>query len=810
MPFCRRLNLEAGPADRVKMSGEAEAGDHRRGDGQGRPGALSARAAEGLVAVLEVAAREASLTRTLVTLARVAAQTCDADRCSIWLREDDDVFVPVMSQFADGREDAEMWRMFLEFSAAAPFLHEAIRRGAAVACDETPDDYFGAEWMESFGIRSAICVPLSTAGSVVGAFVVDRMTVRPFSSAECRLVEAFSFQAALILESARHLDRQRRSRRAAEALERAAMSLGKHLEEGDLLQTLVAEARSALGAEVALLFQLEPRAEKISRVFASPAEDTGAVPAPSGPDVGGDALRELLLAVREPLVADSGDDSGAELARLLGLNSCIAVPVGSRGELEGVLVCGEVASCRRYEPEERELVRALAAHAGAAIDNALLYRRAVDASRRDPLTDIGNRRAFEEELERELARARRYGHPLSVVLVDLDNLKEINDGWGHQTGDCVLRRIAGILAAGLREGDHAFRIGGDEFALVLPETQAAAAAILADRLRLTAARTSFGIQDMRVSISAGISSFPAHADAAETLIRLADRALYETKAGGRNAVAVSRLGTGETAPGERFGVDLGRVLAEGSLVAAYQPIVELPTSRIVGYEALCRLDPAAGEVPTPMLFRAAHALGLSVELERLCTSVAAGGARDLPEDATLFLNISPAVLESPAFSVESVVAALESAGIDAHRAVLEITEQHRVPDSGALAYALRACREAGFGIAVDDLGAGPADLELLGRFDFDYAKIDIVYVQGAGTSPARRRLLAGLRLLAAETGAQVIAEGVETEDDLTTVAELGFWAAQGYALASPSPRVARPAGRGAPSPPHTGVATVET
>lgn len=782
----------------------------RHGAGQGTPDTVSARAAEGLVAVLEVAAREASLTRTLVTLARVAAQTCDADRCSIWLEEDDGALVPVMSQYADGRDDRKMWAMFLETTAAAPFLHEAIRRGSAVACDRTPDDHFTAEWADPFGIRSAVCVPLNAAGSIVGAFVVDRTTVRPFTPAECRLVEAFSVQAALILESARHLDRQRRSRRAAEALGRAAMSLGKHLEESDVLQTLVTEARGALETEVTLLFQLEPHAETVCRVFSSTAAEVDAAATPAGLDWSGDALRRELVAVRELLVAGAGEDSGAELAGLLGLRSCIAVPVGSRGKLEGVLVCGEMASCRRYEPEERELARALAAHAGAAIDNALLYRRAVDASRRDPLTEIGNRRAFEEELERELGRARRYAHPLSVVLVDVDNLKEINDGWGHHGGDGVLRQLAGILAAGLRESDRAFRIGGDEFALVLPETSAAQAAVLADRLRLASARASFGVPGLRVSISAGISSFPAHADATEALVRLADAALYETKDGGRNAVAVSRTVTGDAASGERFGVDLARVIAEGSLVAAYQPIFELPTLRVAGYEACCRLDPSAGDVPTTMLFRAADVLGLSAELEQLCCSIAADGARGLPMDADLFLNVSPAALESPAFALEDLVASLERAGIGPGRTVLEVTEQHRVPGSGALAQSLRACREAGFRIAIDDLGAGPADLELLSGFDFDYAKIDMVYVQGASTSPARRRLLGGLRLLAAEAGARVVAEGVETREDLATVAGLGFWAAQGYALGRPSPQIAPSADCDARVQPRVGVAAVES
>lgn len=755
---------------------------------------VSARAAEGLVAVLEVAAREASLTRTLVALARVAAQTCDADRCSIWLKEESGELVPVMSQYADGRDDRKMWTMFLEATAAAPFLHEALRRGSAVSCDRTPDEHFTAAWAEPFGIRSAVCVPLNAAGNVVGAFVVDRTTVRPFTAGECRLVEAFSVQAALILESARHLDRQRRSRRAAEALGRAAMSLGRHLEEGDVLQTLVTEARSALEAEVAFLFRLEPSAKTVGPVFASRAPGSAAAVTSPELDWSSEPFRAQLLAVRQPLVAGAGETSGAELARLLGLRSCIAVPVGSRGKLEGVLVCGEAATSRRYQPEERELATALAAHAGASIDNALLYRRAVDASRRDPLTAIGNRRAFEEELERELERARRHAHPLSVVLVDADELKEINDGWGHQAGDSLLRQLAGILSDGLRLTDRAFRIGGDEFALVLPATSAAQAAVLADRLRLAAARASFGVPGLRISISAGVSSFPAHADGAEGLLRLADAALYEMKAGGRNAVAVSHAAARGAASGERFGVDLAHVIAERSLIAVYQPIIELPTLRVAGYEAFCRLDRSVGEVPTPMLFRAAVSLGLTARLEHLCCSIAAAGARDLPDGVDLFLNVSSAALQSPAFALEDLIASLERAGIGPARVVLELTEQHRFPGSGALAGTLRTYREAGFRIAVDDLGAGPADLELLSCFDFDYAKIDMVYVQGAGTSPTRRRLLGGLRLLAAEAGAQVVAEGVETRADLDAVAGLGFWAAQGYALGTPSRRIARPAG----------------
>lgn len=583
-------------------------------------------------------------------------------------------------------------------------------------------------------------------------------------------------------------ERERTSYNHAHALARTSAALASQLSVAHVLQTLVDEARTSLGVEHAVLYRLEAGTRKILQIRWS---GVGREFVPilqrmrGSSDMSGisglDALERS-----EPLVfADArlSDIFDGKVAELFKLKSFMLVPIGVSGHLTGMLFCGSSSQRHNFPPAEVELAKAIAAQAGSAMQNAAIYEQTLKASLCDPLTELHNRRAFHDDLEGELDRCRRHGRQASLVLLDLDNFKHVNDAWGHQTGDRVIVRLAEHLRRTMRSSDGAYRIGGDEFALILPETTSAGAVRIAERLRRAVQRSALGGgDDLRLTVSIGVASFPDGGRSPDELVASADKSLYEVKALGGDACSVFSDGDNL-----RLGVDLRRALDEGSLRSTFQPIVELGGFHRIGYEAFCQLDPSIGTMPTPTLFRTAGSLGMVIDLDRACRACSLKIAKELEPGMLLFLNLSPAVLEDPTFDPEEILTPVRAAGLSESGVVIEVTEHERSPSSAALATGLRRCREAGFRLALDDLGSGGADLELLASLPFDFVKIDMAFVQGAESSDSRRKLLHGLRLLVDQTGAQAIAEGVETESDLRLVADLGFWGAQGFYLGVPGP-----------------------
>ena len=293
------------------------------------------------------------------------------------------------------------------------------------------------------------------------------------------------------------------------------------------------------------------------------------------------------------------------------------------------------------------------------------YTRARAESLRDALTGLGNHRSFQEELERQWAGSARYHTRLALAIVDLDDFGKVNEAEGHAGGDRVLVGVAGVIAAGLRRSDEVFRIGGDEFAVLMPGVDADGA-FLAMR-RVLAAVLERGTDDRRRnepatqpwSFTVGISAVPGTASDRATLFREADAALAFGKKHGRTCVSVfdaERHASPGTERSEAGRAQLvAQVAASGALKSVFQPIFDLRTGRPRGYEALSRPMPGSGFTDATDLFTAAEAFGRTVELDlaSLTTSIAAFAQLALP--ASLTLNISPRSLESDQFSVHGLV-----------------------------------------------------------------------------------------------------------------------------------------------------------
>ncbi len=239
------------------------------------------------------------------------------------------------------------------------------------------------------------------------------------------------------------------------------------------------------------------------------------------------------------------DDSPRLNALLPFADNVVVVPLFAEGEPVGVLVVEHGRRSKsRLEKRVFSIVSQYALHAALALRNTWLLEEIRRLADTDALTGIANRRIFEQALERELSRAKRNGEPVTLVMMDIDHFKTLNDTHGHQMGDEVLRRVGRAVAEGCRDFDTPARYGGEEFAVILPACSPAESLVAADRLRSSISEIDAGVP---VTASAGVATFPAHAADAEALIRAADEALYESKRSGRNRVTRSR----RTAPTSR-------------------------------------------------------------------------------------------------------------------------------------------------------------------------------------------------------------------------------------------------------------------
>lgn len=435
--------------------------------------------------------------------------------------------------------------------------------------------------------------------------------------------------------------------------------------------------------------------------------------------------------------------------------------------------------------------------------HSLVVKRAT----RDSLTDLGNHRAFEDELARAVALTARSREPLALALIDLDDFKSINDRFGHRRGDEVLSKVARILDQG-RGLDRAFRIGGDEFALLLPGIDGSGARAGLER-RLAAARhsaTSFSFTVGVAVLQAGAGTDPA------VLWEQADAALYEGKRSGGGAVVVFDDVTELSEVVTPTKIQAVRALLEQPrLEMAFQPIWDLEEGHLLGLEALARPWTGYGFDGPADMFAVAEKIGRAHELDSICRSAALARADELPHGVLLFLNVHPQSLTHGALAGDYLPRSVAAAGLTPSQIVLEITERSDARLSQVVADAARL-RSLGFRLALDDVGAGNAGLEMLRELPVDFVKIDRAVIAAAIDDASAQAVTLAIIAYARRTGAYVIAEGIESEQILAfvrSVEELNvvhgppIRGGQGYLLGQPSPDISQQT-----TPPTVGVHAV--
>ena len=460
-------------------------------------------------------------------------------------------------------------------------------------------------------------------------------------------------------------------------------------------------------------------------------------------------------------------------------------------ELEPVLLNEQLAALRLSS------VRAMAL--GALLALPLLYllggrtlarrfRAAADQATLDGLTGLNNHRSFQEALQQEVARAQRFDEMFTLALLDVDDFKFVNDTLGHRRGDDVLVRLAAALRTG-RSVDLAFRVGGDEFAVIMPHLGLDQAQAAIERLRQEALLGMGGS-----TISVGIAEFDASDSDGAGVRDRADTALYEAKRRGRNQVVdYGQLVDSMPVRASSATLTAVRNLLKGRRMgAAFQPIWNLDTHTVLGYEGLARPADDYGFSSPADAFAGAARLGRVDELDALCRETILARVGDLPDDVLLFLNVSPEVFDHGGEASQRLRREVEAAGLDPGRVVIELTE--RASERMDLVFAqIDELRDVGFLVALDDVGAGDTGLGLLAKIRPHYVKVDRTIVVTAEHSGPGRAVLAAILAYAAESGAMVIAEGIETEKMLTMVCALDtsqsrahIVGGQGYLLGRPN------------------------
>ena len=407
----------------------------------------------------------------------------------------------------------------------------------------------------------------------------------------------------------------------------------------------------------------------------------------------------------------------------------------------------------------------------------------------DALTGLLNRRAFELAVAQHLAMAARYGHPGSMILIDVDNLKYINDTRGHQVGDQALVQLGESMRRRLRSSDVVARLGGDEFAVLLPhadvETGRVVAEQLADAAREVAVR---GFNDnRRLTISAGVVGISDPTWSPRELMALADLAMYDSKETGRDKVTVfSGTVPSRDSDGERL-TWVGRIeqaIDDKTLQVDAQPIVDMSTREVVQYELLVRLDGPEGRLPASRWFHIAERYDLAPAIDEWIVQKAFE-LLEQRSDLCLNVNVSAKSIGRQSW-IDQVRQGLRRTGIEASRLTFEITETVAIGNIDAALRFTDVLRELGCRLALDDFGAGFASFYYLKHVPFDDVKIDGEFVRDCVTNERDRAIIRAMVDVARSLGRRTIAECIEDEATLQLVAAHGIDLAQGFHLGPPA------------------------
>ncbi|SCK24931.1 bifunctional diguanylate cyclase/phosphodiesterase [Vogesella sp. LIG4] len=476
----------------------------------------------------------------------------------------------------------------------------------------------------------------------------------------------------------------------------------------------------------------------------------------------------------------------------------VAVPEMDSVNLAGLLGIA-YASTRHPGEQELAVIRSILAVMVMVVGSSKALGRTLDEleyySNHDPLTGLHNRRYFSEMIEYEVDRSERHGHEFSLLMLDLDDFKDVNDTWGHPCGDTVLRRIAELLRVVTRKGDLIARLGGDEFIILLTETGAEAAYVVAEKLRNLMRNNQFAAPDgkhFHVTTSIGAATFPQDAQSVSDLMTGVDVGLYRAKELGKDgigSVAAVKDRVQHKRQTRDFVEHLRNAIGEGRLIPYFQPIYDCHSGELFAYEALARLIEPNGETLSAGAFiETIEKYGLSRDLDR---AVIYHGLHALRRrlDAgkppvLLFINLSMQEIQGRGVIgyAEKLCAELD---IPPSHLVFEIIERDAISDMTHMRSFLNTLRKKGFLFALDDFGSGYNSFHYLRELAFDFVKIDGAFVRNIINSKVDYSLVKNLSQLCQDLGILTVGEFVESAELQSALQSMNVNYAQGFHLGVP-------------------------
>jgi diguanylate cyclase (GGDEF)-like protein len=630
------------------------------------------------------------------------------------------------------------------------------------------------------------------------------MTEEPFGQEDVSLLRGMSRVLTLTLQLLRVLDDER-----TQAVEKARLlaSLQERqqlLEQLSQLQRCISErtpldrvlgavvdgARALAGTELAVLRLIDPSQPSELITAAVSGDEAGLLRrARRSPEARGAAWGEIVDG-RVAVVED--DPQGAGMAADLldaGVRTALAVPLHEHGVVVGALVVASRDAEGVFPASQREMLVSFAEQASVALA-AAKTANSIRHAFNDSLTGLPNRALLLDRLEVALARAEREDQPVSVLFLDLDGFKVVNDSLGHVAGDRLLIDVARRLSDCLRRGDTAARIGGDEFAILLGDIgNPDRAPRVAERV-IAALGEPFSVLGREVFVSASIGIAYGQNDA-QDLLRNADVAMYRAKRSGEAGAYATFEPSMHAAVVERLEIeaDLRRAIERDELVLHYQPIIELASGRVVGLEALLRwAHPRRGLVMPFEFIPLAEETRLILDLGRWVLHEACRQAAQWHADPRMgrpwvSVNVSGLQLLDGSLDAE-VAAALAASALDPASLMLEITETVLVQDVAAAVDRLERLRALGVSIAIDDFGTGYSSLRYIRRFPADILKIAKPFIDDLHDE-SDAALVRTIIALADSLGLCTVAEGIEHRQQLARLSELGCTLGQGYLFARP-------------------------
>ena len=629
--------------------------------------------------------------------------------------------------------------------------------------------------------------------------MVARAGTHEFSRDEIALLRAAARSLTLTLRLLRALAAERATRdhlqQRQELLERLSSiqrEITRRVPLSDVLTRITSSARDLLDVEMATLRLVDTAAGNVMRLVAHDGVPADVVASMDYTNVG-DGASGRAVASGELVIAEA-DEVVLSRPALAGHNvqRAMAAPVRDGERVTGTILVATTNPQRTFGPAEQDVLTAFAEHASLALTDAKRVEHIQRLAFHDELTGLVNRTLFIERLDQALLRARRRRSHVAVLFLDLDRFKTINDSLGHTAGDQLLVTVAQRLRQCLRDEDTASRLGGDEFA-ILAHCDRDGSVEVAQRV-LAAMEPAFSLDGREVFVAAsiGIANDRGGRSNAGRMLRDADTAMYRAKSTSGSGLVIFEP-TMHAAALARIDLeaDLRGAIGREEIRLQYQPIVDLDSRTVAGFEALVRWHHPVRGVISPLDFiPLAEETGQIAELGRWILRTACAQARRWQQRGpqhrglAMSVNVSPRQLQDPHF-VDDVAAALEASGLDPRDLVLEITEGAVMVDIENATSKLLALRGLGVCLAIDDFGTGQSSLGLLRRLPVDIIKVDKMFVDAIASDPAAAALLETIVQMGVILSLDVIIEGIETAPQTAIVARCAGVLGQGYHLGRP-------------------------